>query len=469
MSEPRPQPLVIARTNGSPEVSKTPAPVEGGRSPGKQALHEQVRQTQGFDAQCAALRPPGGGPFGLRTERGPADPEAYNQIRKGSECAEGSMEGGAGRESAPLGEEASASKTGKGPEARGGTRRVDPAELALAIGEIDSAANAVVSAQIRVSEGIREVQDWVQADNDPSWVLDLLKGALTATIGATCSGLVGMALGKVLEQVVSRVGKEAAKAALGALSGTMSSTIAPRAQGLLFENLGDAKLAFFHSQSKAMSEENSKSRQQIEDQKKKVVEWEDPFGVAKALLVGARAMEVGARELGKKQSLEGWLRYLAQTEHGVLRRGGTDLEQAVGEGAADGTLHLRLALANSGLPRILEAELEGISKPALLQMVGRQKLGELKIPIVVTGDLPFPFTKYPNSSLEAGRNEDGVVWFDDSQLGALFWLAHRAGEGEHALTAPNQRTRLRAVAKEGANRLMREDLTDLQVGEKLKG
>lgn len=361
------------------------------------------------------------------------------------------------------------SGTGALSKDKAGQRKVDPSELVLAIGEIDSAANAVVAAQVRVSEGIREVQDWVQADSDPSWVLDILKGVLTATISATCSGLVGFALGKVAEQVVSRAGKEAAKGALGALSGAMSATIGPRAQGLLFENLGDAKLAFFHAQSKAMSEENSKTRQQLEDQKEKANKWEDPVGVAKALLAGAREMEGRARELGKQQSLQGWLRYLAQTEHGVLRDGGTDLAEALGGGAADGTLFIRLALKTSGAPDIMGAEIDGISKPALLKMIASQKLGALKIPIVVTGDLPFPFTKYPNSSLEAGRNESGAVWFDETQLGALVWLAHRAGESEHALSGLDQRARLRTVAKEGANRLMREDLKEMQVGEKLEG
>jgi hypothetical protein len=156
---------------------------------------------------------------------------------------------------------------------------------------------------------------------------------------------------------------------------------------------------------------------------------------AKELYAAQEAAEGTVKQKQLVETLSQWLVYMAREENGVNREGtaneGTDLSGVVGDTSRKGVLGIDL---DGGYPneklKIGEAEMDGIGE-GLAARIEEIKIGDLKIPITVTGDVDG----LAESKVGFGMNEAGTVW-DKSNYGGMVWLHGQAGHGAELWNDP---------------------------------
>lgn len=195
---------------------------------------------------------------------------------------------------------------------------------------------------------------------------------------------------------------------------------------------------------------------------------DQPDVVGAAIVAASEEAALVAYAAQYARTLDGWATYIARADQGTTYEGGTDLADDLEDGADAGLLSIHVQLGTPGAThRILDAEIEGLSAPLERNLASRP-VAQLDVPIVIEGELPFPYTKYPNADVNAGRNEQGRVWAETDEIGSLLWLHHRAGGTVSEPVQKGEREVMEQTAEEGAKRLIERDLASMTLGKILE-
>ena len=280
-----------------------------------------------------------------------------------------------------------------------------------------------------------------------------------ATATLTGRGLDGALLANAIEDAkavgdgVKDAGKQAAKSgASTALASVSGGTPSPD--------------AYFWPLRKGLDDAGRATVLEHEEMRRRVRASSAPVEVANAIRDAMVEAAETAREAQRAKAMDGWATYVARADQGTTSEGGTDLADDVGHGADAGLLSIHLQLGLPGKrPTVISAEIEGLSD-ALVRRLGARRFAELDLPVVIEGELPFPYDSYPTAEVDLARNESGRLWVEKDDPGALVWLNHRAG-GKLRSPVGKEGEAMAKSAEEGARRLVEVDMADVVLGGKL--
>ncbi len=271
-------------------------------------------------------------------------------------------------------------------------------------------------------KAVKEVEE--DAAKKPAAKLDaiLLKALAELALSAATGGAGALIVGKLA--------KGAAQAAQDAMNDAIKDGIKMAVGGAVSAAAkgGGAKASlkgFFRGQWDTLTATNHKVQTAyLKDVKPRLLNASDGEAQAQKLYDAQEAAEKQYKQMQRQQTLEKWLVYLARTDLGKTKGGGTNLGSAIGDTSTKGVLGLRFTGGYSPDPvKIIDAEMDGVGDE-LAAEIAALPIGKLNIPITAKGTV-----KYAQQAGNAvfGRNEKGQLW-DNSTWAGLGWLY---GKGNH--------------------------------------